>query len=167
MKALVVYESMFGNTELVAKEVAAGLAMHVSVDLRWVGDAPPVDGYDLIVVGGPTHAFSMSRPGTREDAVRQGATAVLDGGVREWLAGLPVGHEEVATFDTRVDKVRRLPGSAARGMAKSLRRKGYRPVVAPESFYVRDTAGPLLPGEADRARAWAVELGLQLTAHGH
>ena len=74
MRALVVYESMFGNTEAVARAVADGLAEMHDVDLREVSQAPiaVIARVDLIVVGGPTHAFSLSRPATR------GRFSVLD-----------------------------------------------------------------------------------------
>lgn len=169
MKALVVYESLFGNTEQVAKAVADGLGRHVEVEIVEVTDAPTVitDLLDLIVIGGPTHAFSMTRAGTRADAFDQGATqGSKQTGLREWLSRLPSGpHSElVATFDTRVDKVRRLPGSAARSAAKAARRLGYSPAAKPESFYVVDVAGPLLDGELARATAWADRLGREARA---
>jgi hypothetical protein len=159
MRALVVYESMFGNTAEVAQEIAAGLASHGEVEVVDVGLAPaePDEGYDLIVVGGPTHAFSMTRPATREDARSRGASAgSVDRGIREWLGGLPAArhHARVALFDTRVGKVRRLPGSAARRAARVAHGLGYPSAAAPESFYVEDVAGPLLPGEQRRAREW-------------
>ena len=75
MKALVVYESMFGNTEQIARAVAAGISETVDVQLSEVADAPTDPGPDvaLIVAGGPTHAFSMSRENTRADAISKGA----------------------------------------------------------------------------------------------
>jgi hypothetical protein len=101
------YESMFGNSERVARAVAEGLAEHVEVVVRDVTSSPggevPV-GTDLLVVGGPTHAFSMSRPGTREDAIRQGAgQGLATRGLREWLEGLDrdLHGLPAATFDTR------------------------------------------------------------------
>jgi len=164
MRALVVYESMFGNTELVAQAITTGLSEHMNVELLEVAKAPPaiVEPYDLVVVGGPTHAFSMTRPQTREEALTRGAThgsAAL--GIREWLAHLPEGpHAElVATFDTRVAKVRRLPGSAAKGAAKMVRKLGYSPSGHAESFYVSDVEGPLVDGELDRARSFGERLG--------
>jgi hypothetical protein len=170
MKALVMYESMFGNSERVARAVAEGLAEHVEVVVRDVTSSPggevPV-GTDLLVVGGPTHAFSMSRPGTREDAIRQGAgQGLATRGLREWLDGLdPDLHGlAAATFDTRVTRVRRLPGSAARSAARVLRRRGVRMLVLPESFFVDDVAGPLSPDEITRARAWGERLAAQLVA---
>ncbi len=169
MKALVVYESMFGNTEQVARAVATGLARHLEVELREVGEAPPDihELLDLIVVGGPTHAFSMTRASTRDEAVKQGAkhggTAV---GIREWLEHLHAGpHSElVATFDTRVDRVRHLPGSAARKAAHVAHKHGYDPAAKPESFYVVDSAGPLVDGELARAEEWGEHLGADAEA---
>lgn len=162
MKALVVYESMFGNTEQVARAVATGLGKRLEVELVEVADAPEaIRDVDLVVVGGPTHAFSMTRQATRVDAVSQGAShGTAEAGLREWLATLPAGSQSqpVATFDTRVDKVRHLPGSAAKAAAKAVRRRGYLPAARPESFYVTDVAGPLLEGELDRAEAWGEAL---------
>ncbi|MEP7088506.1 MAG: hypothetical protein ABI776_00255 [Nocardioidaceae bacterium] len=171
MKALVVYESMFGNTEAVARAVASGLGEHLAVHLCEVSKAPtPItELVDLIVVGGPTHAFSLSRPATREQALGQGATQGEQNlGLREWLAGLHKGpHSEVvAAFDTRVDHARRLPGSAAKKAEKVVRALGYAP-AGRESFWVEDTRGPLVPGELERAAAWGRSLAVDLTApHG-
>ena len=164
MRSLVVYESLWGNTEQVAHAIAAGLVEAMRVDVVEVGTAPavPTEDVDLLVVGGPTHAFSMSRPDTRSEAVTRGASNTAPGpGIREWIAALPKMSDGslVATFDTRVEKVRRLPGSAARKAGKLLRRLGYAQVLDPESFYVADVDGPLLDGEMDRARAWGSRLG--------
>jgi Flavodoxin len=163
MLALVVYESMFGNTEQVARAVAEGLGEALEVEMHEVVDAPRAihELVDLIVVGGPTHAFSLSRPSTRTEALKQGGTGgSSEYGVREWLEGLPTGphSENVATFDTRVERVRHLPGSAAKKATKIARAHGYVHAIARESFYVADVQGPLLPGELDRARAWGREL---------
>ena len=171
MKALVVYESMFGNTEAVARAVSEGVGETMDVSLREVSTAPaPItDLVDLVVVGGPTHAFSLSRPSTRADAIEKGAThGEADTGLREWIGQLRKGpHSEcVAAFDTRADKVRRLPGSAARKAAKLLRVDGYTS-VGTESFYVSDVSGPLLPGEVERAAAWGSRLGEDMRARSH
>ena len=164
MRSLVVYESLWGNTEQVARAVAAGMGDAMTVDVVEVSTAPSVSArdVDLLVVGGPTHTFSMSRPDTRSEAVTRGASNTAPGpGIREWIATLPTPRDDslVATFDTRVEKVRRLPGSAARKAGKLLRRLGYAQVLDPESFYVADVDGPLLDGELDRACAWGSRLG--------
>lgn len=157
MTTLVVHESMFGNTRTVAQAVAAALpGPVVTVDVLDAPNPLPAD-VDLLIVGGPTHAFSMSRASTRHDAVAQGAARDDESrGIRDWLTGLPATpHVSVATFDTRVDKVRRLPGSAARAASKVVARRRIGQVIAEQSFYVEGVDGPLLDGELERARDWA------------
>ena len=167
-RAVVVYESMFGNTERVARAVAAGLAENAEVELVRAGSGVEVgDDVDLLVVGGPTHAFGMTRPGTRAAAGRQGAdeTAAAGGGLREWLDAMKgrTTHRPIAAaFDTRIRK-RGVPGSAARSAARRLQHAGL-PAAAPAtSFWVAGTDGPLLPGEEDRARKWGRELARTVT----
>ena len=115
MKALVVYESMFGNTELVARAVAEGLSGRMEVETTNVTAGPAVSGADLLIVGAPTHAFGLSRPQTRGTAAQQGGSAAaVEVGVRDWLSR--TGRLDgvlVASFDTRVARPR-MPGSAAR-----------------------------------------------------
>lgn len=169
MNAVVVFESMFGNTAKIARSIAAGLEAAVGPDdkvtIVEVGSAPaelPED-VGLLVIGGPTHAFGMSRPNTREDAHRRVGDHLISQGIglREWLETFKTNRVDLltATFDTRIDKVRHLPGSAAKGAAKALKHRGYRPVVAALSFYVVDTEGPLVLGEPERARRWGTEIG--------
>ena len=139
MKALVVYESMWGNTERVAEAIADGLRESMEVELAEVNEAPsePEPDVGLIVAGGPTHAFSMSRANTRADAVNRGADhGRSELGLQEWLDRLPTGHhsQRIATFDTRVDKVRHLPGSAAKAAAKVAHRHGFPRAEHVESF---------------------------------
>jgi hypothetical protein len=163
-RALVVFESMFGNTQHIADAVKEGLSSYVPADILEVGTAPDVlpDGVDLIIVGGPTHAFGMSRPRTREDASRQAGGHVVSerNGLREWLTTLVRTDRSLAAaaFDTRIDRPR-VPGSAARGAEKRLRKLGFRIACPSESFYVTGTTGPLVDGETERARRWGEELG--------
>lgn len=159
MDAVVVYESVWGNTKAVAEAVAEGLSRHLMVKLMEVTDAPPVDSLDvaLLVLGGPTHAFGMSRPQTRADAAQRGGR-VGGIGMREWIEGADGGVQlPVATFDTHV-RYPNLPGAASKKAAKALRRAGCTLVAKPESFYVEGREGPLLPGELDRARVWGEHL---------
>jgi hypothetical protein len=169
MRALIVYESMFGNTKAIAEAVAAGLGRDVDVELVEVGAAPtrPSTEVDLLVVGAPTHAFGMSRASTRADAASKSDEPLVSTGigVREWIEQLPRAEwaTRAATFDTRVAHPH-VPGSAARGALKRLRRLGFRGAGRATSFYVDGTTGPLVAGELDRAKAWghglAVESGL-------
>jgi flavodoxin len=163
MKALVLYESLFGNTEAVAKAVANGLAPFGEVVVAQVGEAPRAltAEADLVVVGGPTHGHGMSKPASR----RQPNAKVFAVGIQEWLEGLPEAPgPAVAAFDTRFDKPRWLTGSAAVHIARRLRRAGRRLVIPPESFFVEHTGGPLCDGEADRARRWGTQLGQRVAA---
>jgi flavodoxin-like protein len=166
MQALIVYESMFGNTRQIAEAVAEGLRTGATVELVEVADAPARIGGDvgLLVVGAPTHAFSLSRAATRADAADQARAAGLPGprstdeGLREWLLGLPVPPWlPAAAFDTRVRRPL-LPGSAAHAAARRLRRAGCHVLDRGRSFYVTGTPGPLVDGELERGREWGREL---------
>jgi flavorubredoxin len=151
--ALVVYESMFGNTRLVAEAIGEGLREHfATVDVVDASAAPTtVDGIDLLVVGAPTHALGMPRAKTRAAAREQGATGPTERGVREWLAALVRPQQPIAAvaFDTRVKAP--IPGSARRPINRRLRRLGFQ-TATPVSFVVTGTPGPLAEGELDKAR---------------
>jgi hypothetical protein len=171
MNVLIVHESMFGNTREIAAAIAAGLRRgrpedDRSVRLVHVDDAPVTiaDDVDLLLVGGPTHAFGMTRPETRQDATTKGATSSREG-LREWIASLtPRADLPVVTFDTRVH-VRMLPGSAARSAAKALRHKGFERAEQGETFWVEGTPGPVVTGEVERAERWGAELAARVS-HG-
>jgi hypothetical protein len=166
--ALVVYESMFGATRRAAQAIADGLEPYATVRLLEVSDAPRVIPEDvgLVIVGGPTHVFGLSRPNTRAEAAgRTSAPLVSPGdGVREWLEGLQ-GHEGLAgaAFGTRVPR-RGVPGSAARGIAHRLRRRQVQLLAKAEDLFVGGVGGGLLDGEADRAREWAGRIGASLAS---
>ena len=170
MAALLVFESMFGNTQQVADAVTAGLSRHLAVDQVEVGAAPATIGRDveLLVVGGPTHAFGLTRPRTRRSAAQQAEDGLVSTGIglREWLGTLSqsgASDVAVACFDTRVSKPR-LPGSAAASAEKQLRLLGFRVLARSQSFFVGGTTGPLVPGERERARRWGEGLALEFIA---
>lgn len=164
MHAVVVYESMFGNTRRIAEEIAAGLADHGTVECLEVGDAPAAPEADVLVVGAPTHAFGLSRPSSREDAARMIDGPLVSGrrGVREWLETLAPSGGHAACFGTRVSGPL---GSAAKAIDRRLRGRR-RMLAAPEDFFVKargvapDQA--LCEGEPARARAWGEALGRRL-----
>lgn len=101
MTALVVVESMWGNTRAVGDAVRRGLGGDaVIVDVSDVPSALPED-VDLLVAGGPTHAFSMSRSTTRHDAVERGAGKAHEvTGIREWLAQMATGNASTSPPST-------------------------------------------------------------------
>ena len=166
--ALVVYESMFGATERAARAIASGLESHATVRLAEVGTVSPVipDEVGLLVVGGPTHAFGLSRPASRAEAAGRTEEPLISAGdgVREWIDRMQ-GHPHLAgaAFGTRVPR-RWVPGSAARAIAHRLRRHDVGLLVGPLDLFVGGVEDGLLDGEEDRAREWAARLGVALAS---
>lgn len=166
MDVVVVFESMLGNTGEVAHAVADGIGEEVPSAAVTVGRADEVAPdraarADLLIVGGPTHAFSMPTPQSRSGAEKEFRIDPPETGVREWLAALPpLDGTRVAAFDTRVRFP--LPGHAAPAISRQLRHHGGRPVGEPRGFLVLGKEGPLADGELDRARAWGAELARSL-----
>jgi flavodoxin len=160
MKALVAYDSAYGNTEQIARAIGQALGPEEEVKVLRVGDMTPeqVSGLSLLIVGSPTQKFSPTAPTTR------------------LLKSIPAGGlkgVKVAAFDTRiteaeVERVKILSffvkifGYAAEPIASKLEKKGGTQVAAPTGFYVGGTEGPLLDGELDRAAAWAKEIAAAL-----
>jgi hypothetical protein len=170
--AVVVYESLFGDAEKIARAVAAGLSGHLDVEVIAATDAPYELGSDvrLLVVGGPNHATSMPRPSTRKGAAEQyGASAVADttAGLHEWLEAATVpGGISAAAFDTRMDHPKFVTklDHASRTEEKLLRKLGATLAAPAEHFFVVDAKGPLADGEEDRARQWGAALSEIVTA---
>lgn len=150
MESLVVYDSTFGNTKKIAEAVADGLRPHSSVRLLGLHKIPPQDlGHvDLLVVGGPTQGHGISA------RMRQFLDALETRSATGTIA---------ATFDTRLRMPVAISGSAARTIARRLRRSGVRLFADPESFFVRGGAPKLEPGEIGRATAWARKIGNRLS----
>lgn len=171
MKAVVVYESMYGNTRAVAEAIADGLRGELTTELHPVHElaAPAMVGADLLVVGGPTHAWGLSRASTRRSAAeaarKPGGGLTLEPGaegtgLREWLDAWPADSptpRQCACFDTRMKAPLGLSGSAGRAAARRLRRHGLKIDRPIQPFYVtRDNR--LVDGELTRAEAWGREL---------
>ncbi len=171
MQAIVMYESMYGNTHHVATAIADGLGSGFTVHVVPVERAEPglLDDLDLLVVGGPTHAHGMSRASTRHAAVDAANKPSSDlevepdaegPGLREWFDDNGRISTRVAAFDTRVDMSPVLTGRASKGIAKKLRHAGASLVVEPESFLVTKD-NHLEPGETERAHAWGARLAVE------
>jgi Flavodoxin domain len=169
MRAVVVYESMYGNTHLIADAIALGLAEHaadVVVLPLDKTDRQVLEDADLVVVGGPTHAHAMSRAATRkaaaEAAQKPGSELELEAdaegpGLRDWFDTIDALPPNAAAFDTRVDAPAAFTGRASKGIAKRLRRHGCELVVEPESFLVTKQTH-LVDDEMAHARNWGSQL---------
>lgn len=164
MKALVVYESFFGNTKLIAEAIAEGLQNKFGVTIREVSEAEYelLDYTDLLVLGGPTQMWGMSnklsRSGAKEHHKKIGSTIQpisTKMGVRNWLAKLPNSNGSlVVAFDTRLPHSSPFPGGGAtKGMVARLTKRGYRQFVESQSFLLKELAGPPAEGELDRAKS--------------
>jgi hypothetical protein len=169
MRALVVYESMYGSTHIIAGNIADSLRSDFEVTLVPVAEASwdLIADADLLVAGAPTHMHGMSSRSTRrmaaEAADKDGSGLRIEPdaggpGMRDWLGDL--GHRDglAATFDTRLNGVPAFTGRASRPMARLLKRHGRQLVAAPESFLV-GSQNTLLDGETARARRWGMMLG--------
>jgi len=172
MRVVIVYESMFGNTRVIADAVARGLAPGNEVTVVPVAEAGRelLDRADLVVAGGPTHVHGMSRARSRaaaaEMAHKEGSRLTLDAsaegpGLRDWLAGLGRIHTRGAAFDTRVAGAAMLTGRASKTIAGLLERHGIALIAPAESFLVTKD-NQLRPGEQDRAGQWGRELAALL-----
>jgi hypothetical protein len=160
MHAIVVYESVWGNTAAVARAIAEGLGPDVPACPTDEVTADDLASADLIVAGAPVFAFGLPTEGIRNRILHDEAEAtkppdLSHPSLRSWLDALPVGHGRSAAFETRIWWS---PRGATGSIEKRLARLGYPPVAKAEKFVVRDKYGPLREGELERARAWGREL---------
>ncbi len=160
MKAIVVYESHWGNTAAVARAIADGIGPEACVlsTAEATGDA--LADVDLIVAGSPLLGFSLPTEsmlkGMASNAAKDPTPPDLSHpSMRAWLESLPRGNGRAAAFETRIWWS---PGSAAKAILKRLEALGYRPVGTGERFIVEGKYGPLRVGEMERAQAWGAEL---------
>ena len=157
MKALVVYDSFFGNTEKIAQAIGQGLGSQGEVEARRVGDVTPqqLAGVQLLIVGSPTRGFRAS------EATMKFLNSIPAGGLR---------GVKVAAFDTRLTVKDmgspiltfvfwlKLGNYAANVIAGALQKIGGELVLPPEGFFVKASEGPLKDGELERAGEWGRKL---------
>jgi len=149
MRTLIVYFSKFGNTRKLAEAMAETLRQAGQAHVMAIDQLAPADfeGIDLVVMGTPTHAFSLPHA------------------IRSTLEALPLGilaAKSVAAFDTtvRVWPLKHLRASPK--LLNHLTRLGGEPIARPQTFFVK-TSNPqktgeidlLLEGELEHARKWA------------
>ena len=175
MRALVVYESMYGNTHAIADSIADGLRATHEVTVVPAGEASGqlIAEADLLIVGGPTHVHGLSsrssRRTARQAAAKDGSELRLDPhaggtGLRDWLDALDRRAGLAAAFDTRAHGLPVFTGRASHAISRLLKRHGYRLVAAPDSFLVNGQ-NTLLDGEAGRALRWGMTVGAASTTY--
>lgn len=150
MKVIIIYDSIFGNTEKIARAIGTAFPSE-DVQILKVTTADPVQiCADLLIVGSPTRGFKAT----------PAITSFLAKIPAQGLKGI-----KTAAFDTRIaendigNKLLRFLmktfGYAANPIATRLQRKGGTQVSAPAGFYVEDSRGPLKNREPERAAEWA------------
>ena len=158
VKAIVVYESHWGNTAAIARAIAAGLGP----DARALSTAEAVtaalDGVELIVAGAPLLGFTLPSEGMLKNLSAEHSPTPPDlshPSMRAWLEALPAGRGSSAAFETRIWWS---PGSAAKTVLQELTERGYLPLDKPQRFMVQGKYGPLREGELERAQEWGADL---------
>ena len=163
MKALVVYESLWGNTAAVARAIAAGLGPEAQALSTAEATKEIVAGADLIVAGSPLFAFQLPTDKIRETIRGKAATFpkppdLSHPPLRTWLETVPAGNGCAAAFETRIWWS---PGGAAGSILKALKKAGYASAGS-KRFKVAGMYGPLKAGEIERARKWGAQLARDL-----
>jgi len=144
MKVLVVYDSVYGNTEKIARTI--GEAVTGDVKILHANDANPaeLEGIDLLIAGAPTQAG-------RPTLAMQGFFKNVDENT--------VNGMSIASFDTRISaKWVGIFGYAAGKIGKNLKKRGGNLILPPEPFFVEGKEGPLKEGELERAAGWVKEI---------
>ncbi|HEY3339423.1 MAG TPA: hypothetical protein VGK18_13045 [Propionicimonas sp.] len=160
MKAVVVYESLWGNTAAVAEAIADGLGDGAQALSTAQAVPEVVADADLVVAGGPVFAFHLSTDHARGSIRRHPEPGAPEAdwshpSMRSWMEALPAASGRCAAFDTRVLGPF---GKGAPTVADELQAKGYQLVAPPEGFIVTGKFGPLRHGELERARRWGEQL---------
>jgi len=160
MKAIVVYESLWGNTAAIARAIAEGIGPEAQALSTAEATAAVTADADLIVAGAPVIAFRLPSDMTRKSISAdqkhaQNPPNLSHPSMRSWLDALPKGKGRAAAFETRIWWS---PGGSTSGIVKGLERAGYRSVTKRQRFIVKGTYGPLRDGELERARGWGGEL---------
>jgi hypothetical protein len=164
MKAIVVYESYWGNTASVARAIAEGLGEGAKAMPTTEATVKVVAGAALVVAGSAVIAFSLPNEKMRE-SIRlkpgKGPTPpdLSHPSLESWMAGLAKGQKKFAAFETRI---KRSPGGATPKIIKALEAAGYTAAGESQRFIVKGKFGPLLDGELERAREWGAELAKAL-----
>jgi flavodoxin I len=144
MKVLVVYDSVYGNTEKIAKAIGGAIDAEVRVIRASEADPTGLGPINALIVGSPTQGGRATQP------------------IRDFLAKVPAAAlkgVKVAAFDTRyAGRFVKVFGFAADKIASSLEAKEGSLISPPAAFFVTGKKGPLKEGELERAASWAKEI---------
>ncbi len=163
MKAIVVYESLWGNTAAIARAIAEGIGPEARALHTDEAVGAEIADVDLIVAGAPVIAFRLPTDSIRASIAGDGEAPepadLTHPSMRHWLGSLPPGSGRAAVFETRISWS---PGGSVRAISRGLEQAGYRIVARPAKFVVKGKYGPLRDGEVERARRWGAELAQEI-----
>jgi len=160
MKAIVVYESLWGNTAAIARAIAEGIGPEARALSTAEATSSVVADADLIVAGAPVLGFNLPTEQMRENirtSPSRGPTNpdLSHPSLRSWLDALPKKQGRAAAFETRLWWS---PAGSTSTIVHKLEGAGYRTVAKAQRFVVKGAYGPLRNGEVERARQWGAEL---------
>jgi flavorubredoxin len=158
--ALVVYESLWGNTAAVARAIAEGLGDGARAVTPDQVSQAMLESADLLVAGAPVFAFGLPTEKIRDTIERDEADAPVPPdlshpSLRTWLDTIPRGTARTAAFETRIWWS---PRGATGDIEQRFARAGYQSIGKAQKFVVRGKYGPLREGELERAREWGTSL---------
>ncbi len=149
LKGLVIYDSMYGNTEKIAESIGGAITADIKVLRASEANLSDLKSINFLIVGSPTQAFRATKS------------------IQTFIKSIPrdaLKDIDVAAFDTRMSAsdvgtglgfLMKISGYAAPRIANALKKKGGNLAVPPEGFFVTGKEGPLKEGELDRAASWA------------
>ncbi len=141
MKVLIIYDSIYGNTQKIAQSIASAISNDVKVLRPGETNLSDLELIDLLFVGSPTNGGKPT-PAIQDLLGRIQQSTIKD--------------KDIAAFDTRFSsKWVGIFGYAAGKIAESLKKKGGNLILPPQAFFVKATKGPLKEGELERAASWA------------
>lgn len=142
MKALVIYDTIYGNTKQVAEIIAESLNNHsqqIKAEAKFVSHISINDLQDsqLIILGSPTHYWKETRK------------------IREFILSFSRLRLKpyFACFCTKLQGS--LSGSAANKLDMNVRKLGFTTISEPLNIYVESFKGPLKSGEKQTAERFA------------
>ncbi len=146
MQAMIIYDSVYGNTEEIAKAIRNAIKIQMDTKIVRVNSVnlSELIGLKLLIIGSPTHG------GSPTEAIQDFLNQIPEASMKDI---------NVAAFDTRLStRLVKIFGYAAGKIADNLRKKNGRLIISPEAFFVKGRKGPLKEGELERANAWADDI---------
>ncbi len=150
-KVLVVFDTKFGNTEKLGREIAAGIEETGTAECKVINikevKSEDISGFDGVLFGGPVHAFRATRG--IKGAVKEAAKKGLDGKL-------------VSSFDTYQAPGHR--GNAVRQIEEEVSKKAPRAKIFTPGLTARVDGyeGPLNAAEPAKAREFGKKFAEEL-----